>query len=69
MLNQIITCFSITFTVKKEGWGGGGTRVINFSKGETEFPLLKTSGKSLNVSIAAGLPRDTSRKLCYTIHI
>ncbi|XP_031555305.1 unconventional myosin-Ie-like isoform X2 [Actinia tenebrosa] len=50
---------SITFSVKKEGWGGGGSRAITFSKGDSEFPLMKASGKTLNVSIATGLPKET----------
>ena len=48
-------------TVKKEGWGGGGTRTLTFSAGDSDFPVLKPSGKTLNVSIARGLPKDTSK--------
>ena len=47
--------------VKKEGWGGGGTRTLTFSAGDSDFPLLKPAGKTLNVSIARGLPKDTSK--------
>lgn len=47
--------------VKKEGWGGGGTRTLTFSPGDSDFPALKPSGKTLNVSIARGLPKDTSK--------
>ncbi|XP_068688023.1 unconventional myosin-Ie-like isoform X1 [Montipora foliosa] len=50
---------SITVAVKKEGWGGGGTRILNFTSGDSDFPLLKPSGKTLNVSIGRGLPKDT----------
>ena len=50
--------------VKKEGWGGGGTRTLSFTaSGDSDFPLLKPSGKTLNVSIARGLPKDTSKIL------
>ena len=48
-------------TVKKEGWGGGGTRTLTFTPGDSEFPALKPAGKTLNVSIARGLPKDTSK--------
>lgn len=47
--------------MKKEGWGGGGTRTISFSSGNSDFAVLKPSGKSLNVSISPGLPKDTSK--------
>lgn len=50
---------SITVTVKKEGWGGGGTRSLNFTTGGSDIPVLKPSGKTLNVSIGPGLPKDT----------
>ncbi|KAL9988183.1 hypothetical protein ACROYT_G002593 [Oculina patagonica] len=50
---------SITVAVKKEGWGGGGTRTVAFSSGDSDFPVLKPAGKTLNVSIARGLPKDT----------
>lgn len=48
------------FRVKKEGWGGGGTRQIKFTEnfsGNEE--ILKPSGKVLNVSIGPGLPSTT----------
>ena len=50
---------SITFTVKKEGFGGGGTRIIQFSQGQGEAAVMKVSGKTLQVSIGAGLPAST----------
>ena len=49
--------------MKKDKWekfGGGGSRNIQFTKGSGDFPLLKPSGKTLNISIGAGLPPDTS---------
>lgn len=55
--------FSITVTVKKEGWGGGGTRSLTFSTGDVDFAVLKPAGKTLNVSIARGLPKDTSKSV------
>ena len=61
---QPVVCvvpFSITVAVKKEGWGGGGTRTLTFSAGDSDFPALKPAGKTLNVSIARGLPKDTSK--------
>ncbi|XP_048583332.1 uncharacterized protein LOC5501785 isoform X2 [Nematostella vectensis] len=50
---------NITFTVKKEGWGGGGTRLLAFSKSGIDFTTVKPSGKTLNISVPAGLPPDT----------
>ncbi|KAL5481739.1 hypothetical protein EMCRGX_G021967 [Ephydatia muelleri] len=50
---------SITFTVKKEGFGGGGTRIIQFSQGQGEAAVMKVSGKTLQISIGAGLPAST----------
>ncbi|XP_064620363.1 unconventional myosin-Ie-like isoform X2 [Lineus longissimus] len=51
----------IEFPVKKEGWGGGGSRMVKFSKayGEDGQGALKTSSKTLNVSIGSGLPKDS----------
>ncbi|XP_078608687.1 unconventional myosin-Ie-like isoform X1 [Branchiostoma floridae x Branchiostoma japonicum] len=50
---------SIEFTIKKEGWGGGGKRHINFNSGTGDQPTLKASSKVLSVSIAAGLPKSS----------
>ncbi|KAI8478266.1 Unconventional myosin-Ie, partial [Branchiostoma belcheri] len=50
---------SIEFTIKKEGWGGGGKRHINFSSGTGDQPTLKASSKVLSVSIGAGLPKSS----------
>jgi len=50
--------------VKKDRWeklGGGGTRTIQFNKGNGDFPVLKPSGKTLNISIGAGLAPDSSK--------
>ena len=54
---------SLEFDVKKEGWGGGGTRQIKFVRGTGDIPMLKPSGKSLTVSIGSGLPKDSSKFL------
>ncbi|XP_066593037.1 unconventional myosin-Ie-like [Prorops nasuta] len=51
---------SLEFRVKKEGWGGGGTRQVKFLQldyGDKE--VLRPSGKILNVSIGPGLPCNT----------
>ncbi|XP_066913408.1 unconventional myosin-Ie-like [Clytia hemisphaerica] len=53
---------NITIAVKKDRWeklGGGGTRNIQFTKGNGDFPILKPSGKTLNISIGEGLPPDS----------
>ena len=63
ILTIVLRNSSITVTVKKEGWGGGGTRSLNFTTGGSDIPVLKPSGKTLNVSIGPGLPKDTSKYL------
>ncbi|XP_072166992.1 unconventional myosin-If-like [Diadema setosum] len=50
---------SIDFMVKKEGWGGGGTRTVRFSQGQGDVPMMKPSSKILTVSIGSGLPRNS----------
>ena len=49
--------------MKKEGWGGGGTRQIKFIRGTGDVPVLKPSGKTLTVTIGSGLPKDSSKFL------
>lgn len=46
--------------MKKEGWGGGGTRSVTFSRGSGEVAVLKASGRSLTVSVGDGLPKSSS---------
>ncbi|XP_046402866.1 unconventional myosin-Ie-like [Ischnura elegans] len=59
---ELIIKFSehLEFKVKKEGWGGGGIRIIKFVNGIGDKATLKASGKVLTVSIGSGLP-NTSR--------
>ncbi|XP_033750743.1 unconventional myosin-Ie-like isoform X1 [Pecten maximus] len=60
---ELRTQFSdvIEFPIKKEGWGGGGTRSIKFSKlGQPQdVAVMKPSSKVLNVTIGPGLPKDS----------
>uniref|UniRef100_A0A8C3XGG6 Myosin IF n=1 Tax=Cyanoderma ruficeps TaxID=181631 RepID=A0A8C3XGG6_9PASS len=51
---------TLQFRVKKEGWGGGGTRNVTFIRGQGEVAALKAGGKTLTVSIGDGLPRNAS---------
>ncbi|GFR62333.1 unconventional myosin-Ie [Elysia marginata] len=51
---------SFDFAVKKEGWGGGGSRQVRFVCGSGDIAQLKPSSKVLTVSIGPGLPK-TSR--------
>ena len=60
-----LSYFSLDFGVKKEGWGGGGSRMIKFVRGQGDVPILKPSGKTLTVTIGSGLPKDSS-KCCRT---
>lgn len=46
--------------MKKEGWGGGGTRNVTFVRGQGDVAALKAGGKTLTVSIGDGLPRNAS---------
>ena len=48
--------------MKKEGWGGGGTRTVRFAQGNSDLAVVKVSGKVMTVSMGPGLPRN-SRKL------
>ncbi|XP_065514853.1 unconventional myosin-If isoform X2 [Lathamus discolor] len=38
---------TLQFRVKKEGWGGGGTRNITFVRGQGDVAALKAGGKTL----------------------
>ncbi|XP_071795334.1 unconventional myosin-Ie-like [Asterias amurensis] len=50
---------TIEFAVKKEGWGGGGTRTVRFTQGTGDLSINKPSGKVMTVSIGPGLPRNS----------
>ncbi|XP_060788496.1 unconventional myosin-If isoform X2 [Neoarius graeffei] len=47
----------LEFHVKKEGWGGGGNRMLMFARGQGDIAQLKPAGKTLNISIGDGLPK------------
>lgn len=47
--------------MKKEGWGGGGNRVVVFQRGQGDLAELKPGGKTLTVTIGDGLPKSSSR--------
>lgn len=61
MLNETdIALYRFDITVKKEGWGGGGTRTIKFSStGAGETAQLKPTNKILSIAIGQGLPKDS----------
>ncbi|XP_019852528.1 PREDICTED: unconventional myosin-Ie, partial [Amphimedon queenslandica] len=52
---------NITVTLKKEefDWRGGNTRTMQFHQAGGDNPVLKLSGKTLQVSIGPGLPSST----------
>ncbi|XP_006869067.1 PREDICTED: unconventional myosin-If [Chrysochloris asiatica] len=50
---------TLQFRVKKEGWGGGGTRNVTFSRGSGDVAMLKAGGKTLTVSVGDGLPKNS----------
>eukprot|EP00047_Mylnosiga_fluctuans_P003550 m.229694 g.229694 ORF g.229694 m.229694 type:complete len:1076 (-) comp11945_c0_seq1:83-3310(-) len=49
---------SIDFTLKKEGWGGGGTRTLCFETGSAF--QIKPSGKKMVISVPQGLPKNST---------
>lgn len=51
----------LQFRVKKEGWGGGSTRNVTFSRGIGDLAMLKAGGRALTISIGDGLPKSTSK--------
>ncbi|XP_076800330.1 unconventional myosin-Ie-like isoform X2 [Clavelina lepadiformis] len=53
----------LDFAVKKEGWGGGGSRQICFTRGSTDIPILKASSKALTVQVGPGLPKNTKPEI------
>lgn len=57
----------IEFRVKKEGWGGGGSRLVVFQRGQGDLALLKPGGKTLTITIGDGLPKSSS-KLHNNVH-
>uniref|UniRef100_A0A674B7E1 Osteoclast-stimulating factor 1 n=1 Tax=Salmo trutta TaxID=8032 RepID=A0A674B7E1_SALTR len=60
--NKLSLSFSdrLEFRVKKEGWGGGGTRVVVFQRGQGDLAEIKPAGKTLTITVGDGLPK-TSR--------
>ncbi|KAL6108221.1 myo1f [Pungitius sinensis] len=54
----------LEFRVKKEGWGGGGSRVVVFQRGQGDVAELKAGGKTLSITVGDGLPKSSkpSRK-------
>ena len=58
----------LSFTVKKEGFGGGGTRYLQFHQTQGDVALLKPSGKTLHVSIGPGLPNNTRKRRSHIVH-
>ncbi|XP_045146234.1 unconventional myosin-If [Echinops telfairi] len=50
---------TLQFRVKKEGWGGGGTRSVTFSRGVGDEAVLKASSRALTVSVGDGLPKNS----------
>lgn len=57
------TVCRMEFAVKKEGWGGGGTRTVNVVHGQGgDLGIKKLSGKILNVTIGQGLEKNSSKQ-------
>lgn len=49
----------VEFRVKKEGWGGGGSRVVVFQRGQGDLAQLKPGGKTLSITVGDGLPKSS----------
>lgn len=49
----------LEFRVKKEGWGGGGSRVLTFQRGSGDLAQIKPGGKTLSITIGDGLPKSS----------
>uniref|UniRef100_A0A3P9KTX2 Osteoclast-stimulating factor 1 n=1 Tax=Oryzias latipes TaxID=8090 RepID=A0A3P9KTX2_ORYLA len=49
----------LEFRVKKEGWGGGGSRVVVFQRGTGNVAQIKPAGKTLTITIGDGLPKSS----------
>jgi len=60
---QISVRHRIEFPVKKEGFGGGGTKISKFVQGVGEIAQLKISGKTMTVAIGPGLAKNSSKIL------
>uniref|UniRef100_A0A8C3AVT8 Osteoclast-stimulating factor 1 n=1 Tax=Cyclopterus lumpus TaxID=8103 RepID=A0A8C3AVT8_CYCLU len=52
----------LEFRVKKEGWGGGGSRVVVFQRGQGDLAQLKPGGKTLAITVGDGLPKSSTHK-------
>ncbi|KAJ8374484.1 hypothetical protein SKAU_G00050640 [Synaphobranchus kaupii] len=49
----------LEFKLKKEGWGGGGSRCVVIQRGQGDLTQLKPGGKTLNVAVGDGLPKTS----------
>ncbi|KAJ3600036.1 hypothetical protein NHX12_033988 [Muraenolepis orangiensis] len=61
-INRKLTlCFNdrLEFRVKKEGWGGGGSRMLLFQMGQGDLAQSKPGGKTLTVTVGDGLPKNS----------
>uniref|UniRef100_A0A7N6A258 Osteoclast-stimulating factor 1 n=1 Tax=Anabas testudineus TaxID=64144 RepID=A0A7N6A258_ANATE len=58
---KLSICFNdrLEFRVKKEGWGGGSSRVVVFQRGQGDLAQLKPGGKTLTITVGDGLPKSS----------
>ncbi|XP_036377073.1 unconventional myosin-If [Megalops cyprinoides] len=49
----------LEFKVKKEGWGGGGSRCVVFQRGQGDQAQSKPGGKTLTITVGDGLPKTS----------
>jgi hypothetical protein len=64
VVREMLSALSLRLELKlkKENWGflsGGGSRQVMFVQGQGDVAVTKPSSKTLQVSIGAGLPKNT----------
>uniref|UniRef100_A0A8C7VKC1 Osteoclast-stimulating factor 1 n=1 Tax=Oncorhynchus mykiss TaxID=8022 RepID=A0A8C7VKC1_ONCMY len=59
----------LEFRVKKEGWGGGGTRVVVFQRGQGDLAEIKPTGKTLTITVGDGLPKTSMYEWMYCMSV
>lgn len=59
-MSTVVALYRLEFRVKKEGWGGGGTRVVVFQRGQGDLAEIKPAGKTLTINVGDGLPKTSS---------
>ncbi|KAJ1568981.1 Unconventional myosin-Ie [Cladochytrium tenue] len=60
---ELVTVLSIKYTVKKTTWQSGGVHELKFiADASCKTPVAKNSGKTTEIRVSPGLPRDSRPK-------